>query len=114
MSKHWRITTSQRRKELVDLLITNLMEYDRRNAKCIHTYPHRSVAEKMADVVVLAEKGQPRLLGPDAHRVSRLARVIENAHHAFDHDHGWRDSYHHDRAAMFVAEAISRAEVKRG
>jgi len=111
MKARYRLTIKERRAELSAVLKNALIEHDRQQRKLIHTYPHATVAERMADAVIDAEKGQPHLLIPDKHRLSRMARVIVNAHHQFDREKNWMDGYDHDKVGEPLAKAVSRAEI---
>lgn len=113
MKERWRITTPGRRDELVDLIHNKLVEFEKRAGKFVWTYPHQAVSEKIAIEVIVAEKGEPHLLKPDAQRLERMARTILKVHEEFDRDHKWHDGYDHERAAAHVAAAISRAETIR-
>lgn len=108
-----RITVPGRRNELVDLITNKLMDFEKSRARFAHTYPHRTVAERMAVAVIVAEKGEPHLLKPDAHRLDRMSRIISGVHQEFDRDHNWNDGYNHDQAAQHLADCISRAEITR-
>jgi len=113
MKERWRLTVPGRRRELAALIENKVIEFEQSRGKFAHTYPHRSLAEKMTIAVILAEKGEPHLLKPDGSRLDRMARTLENVHVAFDKENRWTDGYEHDKAAVYVANAISRAEITR-
>lgn len=114
MKPRYRITVPGRRNELVDLIVGKMIDFEKSVTKFCYTYPHRSVAEKIAIAVIVAEKGEPHLLKPDAQRLTRMARVISNVHQQFDKDKSWNDGFcKHDEEATFLAEAISRSEITR-
>lgn len=113
MKERWRITVPSRRSELAAILERKLREFEEKRGLLIHTYPHRSVAPILADAIIFAEKEHPRFWRPDAHRATRLTRVISNAHDNFDRANRWRDLYPYDESAKFLADAIPRFEVER-
>lgn len=107
----YRLTIKDRRPELTAVLKNALIEHDRRERKLIHTYPHGSAAERMADAVIDLEKGEPHLLMPGPLRLERMATAIVNAHREFDRENKWSDGYDHDKAGVPLAHAVSRAEI---
>jgi hypothetical protein len=113
MKERWRITIPARRRELIDLIENKLVEHDKSKALFAYTYPYASVAEKMAGAVIVAEKGQPHLWGPDKHRQTRLARVVANVQDQFDKDKSWHCRYDHEKTAAYIVSAIVRAEITR-
>jgi len=113
MKERWQITVPARRRELKDLIEGKLVEHDKSKALFAHTYPYHVVAEKMAEAVILAEKGQPHLWGPDKHRQERLARVVANAQDQFDKEQSWFCRYDHEKTAAHIVSAIVRAEITR-
>ncbi len=111
MKARYRLTLKERRSELSAVLKNALIEFDRRHALLIHTYPHASVAESMADAVINLEKGEPHLLIPGPLRLDRLAVAIVTAHREFDTKNKWGDGYDHDKPGPFLAKAVSSAEI---
>lgn len=111
MKLRYRITVKTRRAELASVLKHALIEFDRRERKLIHTYPHGSVAEKMADAVIALEKDENLLIIPSPIRLDKMAVAISNAHKEFDRINRWSDGYDHDRAGLPLAKAVSGAEI---
>lgn len=111
MKARYRLTIKERRAELAAVLKNALIEFDRQQRKLIHTYPHGSVAERMADAVISLEKGEPHLLIPGPLRLDKMAVAIVNAHREFDRENRWSDGYDHDKVGEPLAKAVSKSEI---